>query len=335
MALETTTTQTLAYQRYFIKNYLKYAKPLCILDQLCYKKHMPYQSGATQVTFLKPPAVATAQITTPSEGVYAAVNRTLVPTRIDIQLAQRFQDARISDITLGTHIMPIMDMGVQMLKDDFALDYDTLLRNQWVADQVAAASVTYTRFSGVSAPATVTAGFTSLSALTQAQGALVVKDLLDARTALMLARAPTFDGDYLAAVPSQCLRDILVDTTFVNASSYSNLKPLYNGEFGKYYGVRVLETTNPFRQTSGGTYGTQSAAGTGIFQTIISGQQSFGVADLFNQPSLAPKVYVIDKPDKSDPANQFVIIATKRFEGYKSLDLTWSVHNLSKSVYGG
>ena len=336
MALETTATQGAGlYQKYFVKEYLKYAKPLCVLTQAAYVKHLPAAQGAKIVSFFKLNAPAIASITAPSEGVYAAVNRSLTTTNVDITLAQRFQDVRISDVVLATHALPILKNAIQLLKDDFALDVDTNLRNQWVADQVAAASTTYTRFSGVSAPVSVAAGFTSLSALTQAQGAMVIKDLLDARTALMLARAPTFDGDYLGFIPSQCLRDLLVDTTFVNASSYSNLKPLYNGEIGKYYGVRVIEHTNPFRQTSGGTYGTQSAAGVGIFQSIIAGQQAIGMADLFNQPFLQPKVYIIDKPDKSDPSNQFVIVATKYDVGQKSLDNTFSVHNLSKSVFGG
>lgn len=332
MALETTSSGTNASaiaNKYYIKQLLKYAKPLLVLTQAATVKHLPANVASLTVRFMKLNAPAVAGIVTPTEGVYAATNRALQLTYTDVLIAQRFQDCRVSDVLLAEHPVAILDAAIGLLKDDFLLDVDTNLRNQWVADNIAAASATYKRYAGGAA------NFAALTALSQSAGAIVVKDLLDARTVLMVGRAPTWDGKYLGFVPTQCIRDLMADTTFVNASSYSNIKALYNGEFGEYYGVRCIEHTNAFRETSGGAEGTQSAAGVGIYTTIVAGQQAVGMADLFNQPALSPKLFILDKPDKVDPANQFVTVATKYMAGYKQLDNTFSCHIRAKSSVAG
>lgn len=57
------------------------------------------------------------------------------------------------------------------------------------------------------------------------------------------AGAMEYDGqNYIGIIDPSVEMDIMGDTTFVNAASYSNIKALYNGEIGMWFGVRWMRS---------------------------------------------------------------------------------------------
>jgi N4-gp56 family major capsid protein len=106
------------------------------------------------------------------------------------------------------------------------------------------------------------------------------------------------------------------DAAVLNAFQYQDRDKLYNGEVGKFDGIRWIIGTNPFlEQASAGQYCVQPAiAGTKIYTTLVLGANAIGAPKLGGTATpWKPSVTILDKPDKSDPSNQFVIAAWKNF----------------------
>ena len=64
---------------------------------------------------------------------------------------------------------------------------------------------------------------------------------------LKASRAPRVGADYVAFVPPQVARDLMADCQWMTASQYSNVRQLYKGEIGQFYGVRLVVDDSPFR----------------------------------------------------------------------------------------
>lgn len=71
------------------------------------------------------------------------------------------------------------------------------------------------------------------------KGTLAKEDVLSAVTQI---RAEKFTPNVLVVHPLK-YGDLLKDSNFIDASKYGEREPLLNGEIGKFYGVKVLETT--------------------------------------------------------------------------------------------
>ena len=138
-------------------------------------------------------------------------------------------------------------------------------------------------------------GKTSRAALT-ANDKLTIRDLRKAARLLKRVDCPTIDGAYVAVVHPDVVFDLMDDDAWVDANHYAGSQRIFDGEIGKMYGIRFVESSmakiwKPASVPVYGTlllgrnaYGVTSLNGGGI-ETIVKQLGSGGSADPLNQRS--------------------------------------------------
>ena len=152
---------------------------------------------------------------------------------------------------------------------------------------------------------------------------------------MRVKRAPTFAGGYYcAALMPEQIHDLQSDSQWNAVNVYQNQgEKIYKGEIGKIAGVKVLDWTLGFKQTSGGSFGTYAAAGN-VFTGFVFGQQACGCMKLSGSASpMKPQFIYIDTPDRVDPVNQYSVAAWKGYFAAKVLDKNWVTAIHSKSTF--
>jgi N4-gp56 family major capsid protein len=318
---------------YFDKQLLMLAVQETVLDQWGWKKPLPKKMGAKTITYHRfsesannsSGAVANvqtlAQADATNEGTPISTFITPTYTPVTVTLVQYGEAAKITDILSYTELFDALKDSIGLMGTDLALHLDNTIRNELVSG--ASGNLIY----GQGA-----ADFTALSAATNSGGKITMTDVIRGRTRLKINRAPSFGGKYVMAVPAQMGFDIQNDADWIDANNYADTTARFRGELGQFGGVRMVEHTNPFRETSGGTEGTYAAAGT-IYRSFMFGRQSFGIADITTQSPMSPKIIINDKPDKADPLNQFITAGWKAFFGVKVLRTAWYVSLSTKTEY--
>ena len=123
---------------------------------------------------------------------------------------------------------------------------------------------------------------------------LTIEDIKKAVRLLKRVNAKTIQGSYVAIVHPDVAYDLMQDSEWIDANQYAGSGAIFNGEIGKMYGVRFVETTmakiwKPSTLPIYGTlvlgenaYGVSSLNGGGI-ETIVKQLGSGGTADPLNQ----------------------------------------------------
>ena len=327
--LETTQSTGLSgqYQTLFSKELLKYAKQVLVMDQFAQKIPFPKEAGATSMRFFRPDVGNRSNVQTLSEGVPISVFRENTLTPITFTMAQFGEASRISDILSWTNLFNSLKMSTESMGQDAAQHADFYVTSQ-VVPNVNAANKHY---SGGAA------NFNALNALTPANSEMEITDLLWAMTRLTIARAPyARGGQYVAMIPPQLTFDLMQDPKFVESSKYGNQTGLFTGEIGKWYGVRIVQTTQPWTEAgtdnTEGTFGTGGTNGT-IYSSIVTGSQSYGTPVMAGQSPYDPKILMVTTPDSANPLNQFVTAGWKSYYAAGVLNDTWFVVNRSHTTF--
>lgn len=308
---------------------LPHAVQLLVLAQYGQKVPFPKNVGSKQIRFTRGDVAAAANVQTSVEGVPLATFRDYTLTFIDATLVRYDIGVKISDVLNFTDLFRTLKNGTEVMGEDVALHADGKIRDQIVADVTGTGNRRYVG---------VTQTFAGLQALTQSQGALTITDILDGMTRLGITRAPKKNGQYYALVGQQVKRDILNDPKVVLAGQYGSSKALMNGEVGEWFGVKIVEHTNPFIEDgtgSEGTYSVPASAANAIYRTFLFGSDGFGIPQMGGLSPFNPSVMICDKPDKSDPSNAFVTAAIRTYWVAVTLNSSWIVSISSKSNYSG
>lgn len=335
MAMQTTATSGLSgqYQKYFKKPLLDHTIQLLVLAQYGQKTPFPKNTGSKVIRWTRMSAAVSSNVElVASEGVPSATFRENTLTFIDGTLLQYTIKSKVSDVLNMTDLFRSMENNITGMGEDIALNADTLIRNELVGAITGAGNKRYTG---------VTQTWAALAALTQAQGAVTITDLLAAMTRMTKTRAPKLNGQYYFVHPPEVGFDILNDPKVVLAGQYGSSKSLMNGEIASWYGVKCIQTTNAFVEdgnigASEGTDGSGTAtAANAIYVSFCLGSDGFGIPQMAGNSPFSPSVMICDKPDKSDPANQFITAAMKTYWVAKTLNDQWIVALRSKSNYNG
>ena len=127
---------------------------------------------------------------------------------------------------------------------------------------------------------------------------LTIEDIKKAVRLLKRVNAKTIQGNFVAIVHPDVVYDLMNDSEWIDANQYAGSQAIFNGEVGKMYGVRFVESTmakiwKPSSLPIYGTlviaenaYGVTSLEGGGI-ETIVKQLGSGGTADPLNQRSTA------------------------------------------------
>lgn len=127
---------------------------------------------------------------------------------------------------------------------------------------------------------------------------LTIRDLRKGARALKRVNCPTIDGDYVAIVHPDVTFDLMDDPSWVDANHYAGSTKIFEGEIGKMFGIRFVESTMAkiWKEGDIPVYGTLllgknaygvTAINDGGIQTIVKQLGSGGTADPLNQRATA------------------------------------------------
>lgn len=318
MALEsaksTSTTVAQAIKnRYYDKLFLRIAesklvhKQLGQLNKKIEKGEGGYGTGVVYWTrWLNLPLVSAGQ----GEGVpttavsMSAVNVTGSTGQYDAAVS-------ISDILAYTAFGDVMKAAMERLAYNAGLSIDTVIRN------VIGSGMTQQNATGV-------ANFTAVPAT----ATLSVAELRKARRTLTRNDARELgDGTFVAVIHPDTTYDIMGDTTtgaWIDANKYTepNANKILNGEIGKLYGIRFLESSNSYVR------GTGVATSGSVYTTTVLGQDAYGVTELQNL-----RTYVKDfgSGGTGDPTEKVATAGWKTLFGASVLNSAFGV-NINHAV---
>lgn len=330
MATIDTSSLSDQYQTYFSKQLLDHAVQKVVLDQFALKADLPKKKGAKTIRWFRPGAADATQVQTLSEGTPINTFRSITYAYVEATLAQYGEAAKITDIVTMTELFDALKQAIETMGEDCALHADGIVR----AVLSHASTGLTKRYSGAAAD------FAALQALSLANGKITAADILDSVTKLEINRAPKLGAGYVALVVPQIQRDLIRDSDLLDPAKYQDKAMIAKGEIGMAWGARIVGHTNPFTEDeTEGTHATSfSAAGTNttgfIYSTYIVGRGAYGTPKLEGtQSPMKPSIIINNKPDKSDPLNQFMTAGWKSFWTAKVLNANFGICLRSKSTF--
>jgi N4-gp56 family major capsid protein len=318
--LTTTAGITDQIQRYFDRKLLVQTLKTIVLDQFAFKAALPGKAGAKTIRFFRYPESDTTNVNTMTEGTLRTIaqSKQLSLTSVDVALEQWGQTVTISDLLSAVELFSTMEQATTQNGQDAALKVDELLRN--ILGDSAAIQL---RFAGAA---------TSWATVDGTDDAMTALDILDAATNLRVNNARPTGGYFTAIMAPEVARDLMNDDDWLEASKYGSPDQLFKGEVGRYMGVRVVASTNPYRTAHGTGQHTYAAAGN-RYSTFVVGDQSYGGVNLATMSAYSPKMIISQGADKYDPLAQFTTVGFKFYYGGAIINANHAVNIYSVTNY--
>ena len=342
------------YQTYFSKVLLKHQIQLLVMDQLGQRKDLPRNKGSKSIRFFRPAAGDRTKVLGPTgygflnqlaegdatQAIASGNQREITWTPIDMTLDIFGEPSRFSDLLDETDLFGTLEDISRLLGEDAAQAADFYITEKIVKGLPATSKRYAQGAAGVHAQ--TFAGLAGEASL--ANAVITIKDLLGAMTRLTIVRAPKpKGGKYIAAMPPQVSFDVKLDAKFQDAGTRGTYEGIFTGEAGTWYGIRILEQTQPHIEDSvsnsnediyNGVIVPGAGANVGsIFSTICTGSDSFGFPILSGNSPFSPKMIINDKPDSQNPLGQYTTIGWKAYWVAGRLNDDWVIDLRSKVSY--
>jgi len=237
MAINTilTTDITPSMQTYYDKKLLINAKPNLVHQKFGQRVVVPKNQGKT-IQFRK--WTPFGAITTPLVEGTVPDGQSLSMTSVSAQIDQYGGYVAVSDMLDLTALDPVINDSVELMGDQGGLTMDTLTR------EIIFASSNVQFAGGLSARHKLAAS-----------NKLTVDELRKAVRTLKKNKAPMFSRDgksyYVAIVGPETTYDLQSDELWQDASKYSAVENIFEGEIGKLFGVVFVETSEAKIFTAG------------------------------------------------------------------------------------
>ena len=124
---------------------------------------------------------------------------------------------------------------------------------------------------------------------------LTIEDIKKAVRKLKRVNAKTINGSYVAIVHPDVAYDLMQDSEWIDANQYAGSGAIFNGEIGKMYGVRFVETTMAKIWVTTG--------GLPVYNTLVLAENAFGVTSI-NNGGIETIVKQLGSGGTADPLNQ-------------------------------
>ena len=261
------------YSDYLIDN----AIPKLVHDQFGQKHPIPKNGGKT-IEFRKYSPLP--KLTTPiSEGV-TPDGQTLNMSTVEATVAQYGGYITLSDVLLLTAIDNNLVQATKLLGAQAGATLDTITREVLNGG-------TNVIFSG---------GKESRTDL-DATSVLTVDDIKKAVRLLKTQNAEQISGTWVGIIHPDIAYDLTNDPAWKDVKTYSDPSDIYEGEIGKLYGVRFVETTEAKIWAGAGN------GGRAVYSTLILGDNAYGVTEITGG-GLQHIVKQLGSAGTSDPLDQ-------------------------------
>jgi N4-gp56 family major capsid protein len=325
----TTTDKASEYRIYFSKTLLEHQIDKLQLYQFGYKANIPQGQGSKTIRMFRPPVASIANVITLTEGTPpTSAPYKLIFEFITRTLQQYGGYAQVSDIVDETEFLDTGDALMTKFGEEAALWADTLIRDACINGTTEEPTKFGKLYAGTATD------FTSLLALTGAQGRFSGDDLIDTVTKLRIQKAKPFDdGTFVAVVSPEQERDLIEEqgSAWVYASSFNKPDQIWKGEIGTLSGIKVMRATNASYQNTEGVY----VAGGAVIAALVFGKDAYAAPALEGENPPSPRVYTINTPDSANPFNQFITYVWKTFFNAVCLSSWNGLVLQSKTAYTG
>lgn len=276
---QTTALITAEMKTYYDKKLLARLIPNFIHMQWGQKRPLP-KAGGNTINFRRFSSLTAA--TTPlTEGTTPAGNSITV-TALTASPSQYGDFVQVSDVLDLEAIDPVLDEMATVLGEQASDTLDQVTRDILVAGT----TVQYS--AGRASRVTVAAGDN-----------LTVLEIRKAVRTLKRNKAkPIEGGDFVAIVEPGATFDLQGDSSWVSANQYAGSKAIFNGEIGRLFGVRFVESANAKKFTGAG------AAGIDIYATIILGEGAYGIVDVAGSGAVQNIIKPVGSAGSADPLDQ-------------------------------
>lgn len=266
-------------QTYYDKKLLARLIPNFIHFQFGQKRPIPRNGGKT-IQFRKFASLLAA--TTPlTEGVTPTGSNISI-SEVFATVAQYGNFVEVSDVLDMVAIDPVLDEMADVLGEQASDTLDIITRdiisnNQNIQNAANRANVNL---------------IASTDKLTVEEIRKAVRNLKNGKS------KPMADGYYVAIVHPNSTFDLQADNAWINAAQYAGSTQIFNGEIGRLYGVRFVETPNAK------VYAGAGASGIDVYGTIVLGKDAFGVVDVAGSSAVQNIVKPHGSAGTADPLNQ-------------------------------
>ena len=292
---------------FYDKALLKFAKPNLVHDQFAQKRNIPKNGGKT-IEFRRYSQLPKA-MTPLTEGV-TPTGQNLNVTTLTATVAQYGGYITLSDVLLLTAIDNNLMEAIELLGDQAGRTLDTITREVLV-------SGTHVLYAGGTVSART--GLTASMKLT-------VADIKKAVRELKVGLAKKIDGSYVAIIHPDCVYDLENDDEWINASQYAGSTQIFEGEIGKLYGVRFVESTEAKVWAQAG------ASNISLYATLVMGANAYGTTNV-EGGGLQSIVKQLGSGGTADPLNQRATAGWKAIKTAEILYQDYIVRIESASTY--
>lgn len=261
------------YSDYLIDN----AIPKLVHDQFGQKHPIPKNGGKT-IEFRKYSPLP--KLTTPiSEGV-TPDGQSLNMSTIEATVAQYGGYITLSDVLMLT-----------------AIDNNLVQATKLLGAQAGATLDTITREVLNGGTNVIFAGDKDARGDLDADSLLTVDDVKKAVRLLKNQNAEKINGSWVGIIHPDISYDLTNDPAWKDVKTYSDPSDIYEGEIGKLYGVRFVETTEAKIFAGAGN------GGRAVYSTLILGDNAYGVTEI-SGGGLEHIVKQLGSAGTGDPLNQ-------------------------------
>lgn len=292
---------------FYDKALLKFARPNLVHDQFAQKRNIPKNGGKT-IEFRRYSQLPKA-LTPLTEGV-TPDGQNLNVTTVTATVNQYGGYITLSDMLLLTAIDNNLMEAIELLGDQAGRTLDTITREEIV-------SGTHVIYAGGTVQAR--------TALT-ADMKLTVTDIKKAVRELKVGLAKKINGSYVAIIHPDCVYDLENDDEWIKASQYAGSTQIFEGEIGKLYGVRFVESTEAKKWAKAG------ASDISVYATLVMGANAYGTT-MVEGGGLQSIVKQLGSGGTADPLNQRSTCGWKAIKTAKILYDDYLVRIESASTY--
>ncbi|MBQ3948282.1 MAG: N4-gp56 family major capsid protein [Ruminococcus sp.] len=281
---------------FYDKTLLKFAKPNLVHDQFAQKRNIPKNGGKT-IEFRRYSQLPKA-LTPLTEGV-TPDGQNLNVTTVTATVAQYGGYITLSDMLLLTAIDNNLVEAIELLGDQAGRTLDTITREILCGGT----NVIYGSGDTVSARTSITSAMK-----------LTVGDIKRAVRRLKVGLAKPINGYYVAIVHPDVVYDLENDDEWIEASQYAGSTQIFEGEIGKLYGVRFVESTEAKIWAKAG------ASNISVYATLVMGANAYGTTNV-EGGGLESIVKQLGSGGTADPLNQR---ATAGWKAIKTAEILYN-----------
>ena len=261
------------YSDYLIDN----AIPKLVHDQFGQKHPIPKNGGKT-IEFRKYSPLP--KLTTPIQEGVTPNGQSLNMSTIEATVAQYGGYIELSDLLMLTAIDNNLVQATKLLGAQAGATLDTITREVLNGG-------TNVIFSG---------GKSARTDLDESS-VLTVDDIKKAVRLLKTQNAEQINGSWVGIIHPDVSYDLTNDPAWKDVKTYSDPSDIYEGEIGKLYGVRFVETTEAKIWAKAG------ASNRAVYSTLVLGDNAYGTTEITGG-GLEHIVKQLGSAGTSDPLNQ-------------------------------